>query len=75
MERLLKILEEIRPDIDFSVEKGLIDNDILNSMDIIRIVDEISDAFDIDISPNELVPRNFNSAQAIYDTIQRIVNE
>ena len=38
MERLIQIMNEIRPDIDFETAEGLIDDDILDSFDIISIV-------------------------------------
>ena len=46
-EELMGILEETRPDIDFEKETALIDNELLDSFDIISIVSEINDAFDI----------------------------
>ncbi len=75
METLLEILAEIRPDVDFETQTGLIDNKILNSFDIVSIVGDINDAFDIEISAADLVPENFNSAQAIYELICRLQEE
>ncbi len=69
MEELLEILEDIRPDVDFDEEKALIDDKILVSFDILSIIAEISDAFDITISPAQIIPENFNSAQAMWDMI------
>lgn len=75
MEELMEILEETRPDVDFEKEDALIDDRILDSFDIISIVGEINDAFDIDINANDLLPENFNSAQAIYELIQKLQAE
>lgn len=72
MEKLLEILSEIRPDIDFATEDGLIDNGLLDSLNIMAIVSEITDAFDIVVSPADIIPDNFNSAQALWDMIQRL---
>lgn len=74
MERLLKILNEARPDLDFAVETKLIDDSILDSFDIITIVGEINEEFDININVGDLVPENFNSAQAIWELIQIYLN-
>ena len=74
MERLLKILNEARPDLDFAVETKLIDDSILDSFDIITIVGEINEEFDININVGDLVPENFNSAQAIWELIQTYLN-
>lgn len=75
MDELKGILEEIRPDIDFENEKQLIDNGILDSIDIIAIITEINDAFDVDINVQHLLPENFNSMEAIYSLIQKLSDE
>lgn len=75
MEQLKQILEEIRPDIDFGKEDKLIDNGVLDSMDILSIVTEVNDAFDIDINVQYLLPENFNSMKAIYELICKLQDE
>ena len=65
MEEILKILREIRPDVDFENETKLIDDSILDSFDIISIVSEVNEEFDVDINVNDLLPENFNSAAAL----------
>ncbi len=72
MEKLIAILNEIRPDVDFANETGLIDRGVLDSLDIMEIVAEISDAFGITLSPADIVPENFNSAQALWAMIARL---
>lgn len=72
MDEILKILGEIKPDVDFTTETGLIDNAILDSFDIVQLIQELKDAFDIDISPAEIVPDNFNSAEALWNMVQRL---
>ena len=75
MEQLLKIMSEIRPDLDFTAEKLLIDNGILDSFDIISIVAEVNEQFGIEINVNDLLPENFNSAEALYELIGKLQNE
>ncbi len=70
MEDLMEILRDLRPDVDFENETALIDDGILGSFDITALVNEIMDAFDIEISMADLEPENFNSAQAIWEFIQ-----
>lgn len=72
MDELMEILEEARPDVDFHKEKKLIDDEILDSFDIISIVGDINDTFDVSISADELLPENFNSAEAIWDLIRKM---
>lgn len=70
MEQLLEILNEICPGIDFEHETALIDDGILESLDIVTIVTEIMDAFDIELNVDDLLPENFNSVQAMMDLIE-----
>ena len=72
MEKLLEILKEIRPDVDFENETELIDDGILDSFDVVSIISEIDDAFGVQIRINELEPENFNSAEAIWALIQKL---
>ena len=75
MDELMEILEEINPDVDYETEDRLIDDKVLDSFSIVTLVSEISDAFDIEISPKYLVPENFNSARAMWAMIQKIQQE
>ena len=72
MEKLLKILEELKPDVDFNNETGLIDNAILDSFDIVQLVGTLKDTFDIDITPADIIPENFNSAEAIWAMVEKL---
>ncbi len=68
---VLDILTGIRGDIDFENETKLIDNNILASLDIVAIVGEFNDEFDVEISVEDLVPENFNSVDAMVELITR----
>lgn len=72
MEQLLKILSEIKPDVDFNIAESLIDDEIFDSFDIVQLVGQISEEFEIEISPNDILPENFNSAGAMWQMIQRL---
>ncbi len=75
MEELLEILGELHPDVDFEVEEALIDDKILDSFDIVSLIAEINDTFDVAITAKDIVPENFNSAKALYALIQRLEEE
>ena len=75
MEELLDILNEMHPDVDFEHEEHLIDNGILDSLDIVSLISEISEVFDVTITAKDIVPENFNSAQALCALIQRLEEE
>jgi len=75
MENLINILNELHPDVDFMTAEGLIDGGILDSFDVVTIVAEVDDAYDVQIPAEELVPENFNSAQALFALIERLQDE
>ena len=75
MEKLLEILKGIRPDVDFENETALVTDEILQSFDIVSLVGEIDSVFDVEITPVDLIPENFNSAGAIWDLIRRKLDE
>lgn len=75
MEELLEILEEIQPGVDYENCTTLIDDHILDSFGILSLVSEMEDAFDIEISPVELVAENFNSAESLWKMICRLRGE
>ena len=74
-EQLLALLEDIRPDVEFENETKLIDDKILDSFDIISIVQEMNETFDIDISVDELEPYNFNTVDAMIELINKLQSE
>lgn len=75
MEKLIEILEDIQPDVDYETCTDLIDGHLLDSLSIISLVAEIEDEFDVTIPTVDIVPENFNSAKAIYDMILRLQEE
>ena len=72
MEQLLEILKELHEDVDFEIAEGLVDDGILDSLDIVTLITEINDAFDVSIPAEEIVPDNFNSAAAIWALIEKL---
>ncbi|MBR4701728.1 MAG: acyl carrier protein [Oscillospiraceae bacterium] len=72
MEKLLEILNDLNPDIDYETEDRLIDGKLYDSFKIITLISMITDTFDIELGPEHLIPENFNSAKAMWDMICRI---
>lgn len=75
MEELLSILEGLHPDVDFEKEEHLIDDKILDSFDIISVISEIAEQFDVVISAEYILPEHFNSAKALYALIEKLEDE
>ncbi len=70
-ETLLKLLTENCPGVDFENENALVDDEILESLDIVSIVSEIMDTFGVEINVDDLLPENFNSVDDMLGLIQR----
>lgn len=75
MEKILEILKSVRSDVDFENEKQLIDDGILDSFDVVSVVGELCDEFDITITAEDLEPENFNSVEAIAALVERLQDE
>ena len=72
MEALLDILKELHPEVDFETCDTLIDDKILDSFDIISIITSINSEYDVAIPAEEIIPENFNSAEALWKMVKRL---
>lgn len=72
MDELLEILEDLHDDVDYETCTTLIDDKILDSFDIVTIVAEVNNVFDVAIPAEELTEENFNSAKSLYALIERL---
>ena len=72
IDKLLLILADLHPEIDFSSHSSLIGESVLDSFDIVTVIADIDDAYGVAIPAEEILPENFNSAQALFALIQRL---
>jgi len=72
MEKLINILKSIKPHVDFATVNNLIENGILDSFDIIILVAEINEAFNINITPGDMLPEYFNNVNNIWSLINNL---
>ena len=75
MEQLLEILNRLHPDVDFTEVDDLYEEGVLDSLDMVRLVTEIAQTFDVSIPPEELVPENFLNVDSILAMIERLDEE
>lgn len=75
MERLIEILQELQPDVDFENTENLVDGRYLDSLTILSLIAEIEDEFDVEIPTVEIIPSNFNSAKKIWALIEKLRDE
>ena len=55
---------------DFETETALIDDGLIDSLDIVAVVTELMEAFDVELGVDDLTPENFNSVEAIEELIE-----
>lgn len=74
-EQIIEILENIQPEADYETCQTLIDDHILTSLDVLSLVAELEDEFDVTIPTVEIIPSNFNSVDAIAAMVERLQEE
>ncbi len=72
LKKVIEILTDLHEDVDFATEEGLWDRQILVSYDVITLVAELNNEFDIEIGADKLTPENFNSAQALAKMVEEL---
>jgi len=75
MEKIIEILEKLKPGVNFSTETSLVTSRILTSMEIVELVMELNEEFDISLSPMDILPENFESASAIKALVDKYLDE
>ncbi len=72
MDELLELLQDVRDDVDFETCETLVDDKILASFDILQIIAAIDETFGVEIPATSIIPKNFNSAKAMYSMIEKL---
>ena len=72
---LIEILTDLHPDVDFETCDTLIDDKILDSFDIVSLISEINNEWDVTIPPEKIDPEYFNSAAALAELIEDLLDE
>ena len=75
MEKLIEILENLQPEVDYETCENLVDGRYLDSLTILSLISEIEDEFDVEIPTVEIIPNNFNSAKKIWELIEKLREE
>ena len=72
MDELIEILKDLHEDVDLDTFTTIIGDKILDSFNLVTIISEIDDKFDVTIPAEEIIPENFNSAKALYALIEKL---
>ncbi len=74
-EIIIEILEEMHSDVDFDTAEELVTGKILDSFDLVSLVSELSNEFDIQITAKEFIEENFNSVDALTAMVEMLMDE
>lgn len=74
MEKIITILEDIKPGIDTTSNKLVTDRH-LDSLAILSLIAELEDEYGVMIPAVEINPDNFNSVESIFLMVNRLLAE
>lgn len=72
MEKLLEILKKVNSTVDFETQTALIDDEIIDSLELMELISEIEEEFNVEIEMEDIIPENFNTVAAIWELINRL---
>ena len=71
MEKIYEMLEEIKPEHDFKDSEDFIEDGLLDSFDVISLVDMLEEEFGIIIDGLDIIPENFANVDLIIQLIEK----
>ena len=74
-ETILDILQELHEDVEFEKEEALVDDKVLDSFDLVTLVAELGEEFDVEITAKDFVTENFNSVERLTNMVVRLMDE
>lgn len=72
MEQLKQMLKEKYSNIDFETQKALMSDGILDSLDVVAIIAEIEDMFDVEVTMEYIQPMYFESVETMWEMIEEL---
>ncbi|SES72187.1 hypothetical protein SAMN05216348_10280 [Olsenella sp. KH3B4] len=75
LDHMIELLEDVKGNVDYENCTTLVDDRVLDSFDILSIISSINDELDVSVPAKDIVPDNFNSAQAMLEMVKRLVDE
>ncbi|MBE6775101.1 MAG: acyl carrier protein [Ruminococcaceae bacterium] len=73
MNELKALLEGMYPDIDFSKEKNLYGDGIIDSVHVVTIIAKIEELFDISVTMEYIQPPYFQSIETMWEMIEELM--
>lgn len=75
MDKIIEILSGIKAGVDFATAEGIVTNKIIDSIDIASMISTIEEEFDIEIGMEYMENKNFDSAAAIWEMVQELMED
>ena len=75
LDQIIEMLKEIHPETDYASEDKLIDKRIFESFDVVNLVGELMEEFDVEITAEHMIPDNFNSAAKVAALIESLLED
>ncbi len=74
-EKVMEALCKINPKVIEHMEEDLIETGFIDSFEIVNLVVELEEMFGIDIDPEEIIPDNFQTVNAIINLMEKLLRK
>jgi acyl carrier protein len=71
MIKIIDILKDIRPEVDFEASQNLVSEGLIDSFDLVMLVSELDKAFCVSIPGEAIIPENFESVETIQALLKK----
>lgn len=70
-EKIIEILQNIRPELDYTASNDFIADGYIDSFDVVTLVASINDQLNVNIKPSDIIPENFVNIESIINLINK----
>lgn len=71
MEEVRSLLQEIKPEIDFTNAGDFIEEGLLDSFDIVMLVASLDATYNISINGRDIIPEHFATVESIWNLVEK----
>lgn len=75
MSKIESILKNIKPEVDFNKSQDFVEDGLLDSLELIELIEGIEEDYQIEIDPMDILPENFSSISQIEAVIVKAGGE
>ena len=70
-EKIFAILNELRPEFDFTASENFVEDGLLDSFDLVSLSEQLEEVFNMKIDGLDLTPDNFMTVDAIAALVKK----